>query len=183
MKYNTLKELFVGICDALRVQYGTTDLIPHQNIPQMILDISGGGSSGVPVVPLYKKQFNVTQSEGAGYISANQWLLSNDSGLYTNYEWQVLEGHYYLVCRGNNVFGDRNIPNRFRTAFFTEDVFETSANPLVGTSVRVNDSSSPLYTSDPIFKAPSDGYIVTYFSASLLNHEPVCFLLDLTDYV
>lgn len=37
MAYNNLKELFVGICDALRTKKGSTEEINHQDIPAEIL--------------------------------------------------------------------------------------------------------------------------------------------------
>ena len=41
LTYETLPALFTGICDALRVQTGGSDLINHQDIPSVIAGISG----------------------------------------------------------------------------------------------------------------------------------------------
>lgn len=42
MAYNTIKDLFKGICDAIRNKNGTTGNIPHQNIPDEIGKIETG---------------------------------------------------------------------------------------------------------------------------------------------
>lgn len=44
MKYANIDSLFKGICDAIREKDGTTELIRHQDIPERIAAISGGGS-------------------------------------------------------------------------------------------------------------------------------------------
>lgn len=43
MSYNTLPSLFKGICDAVRYKTNETGLINHQDIPQKIMSIEGGG--------------------------------------------------------------------------------------------------------------------------------------------
>lgn len=40
--YETVRDLFTGICDAIREKDGTTALISHQDIPERIGAISGG---------------------------------------------------------------------------------------------------------------------------------------------
>lgn len=42
MAYTSMKELFKGICDAIRTKDGTAGTIAHQNIPDRILDITTG---------------------------------------------------------------------------------------------------------------------------------------------
>ncbi len=42
--YETVSDLFTGICDAIREKDGTTALISHQDIPDRIAAISGSGS-------------------------------------------------------------------------------------------------------------------------------------------
>lgn len=46
MAYTNINDLFKAICDSIRTKKGTTDLIPHQNIPAEIESIESGGSSG-----------------------------------------------------------------------------------------------------------------------------------------
>lgn len=44
MSYNTLSELFKGICDAIRTKDGTSDEINHQDIPERILALESSDS-------------------------------------------------------------------------------------------------------------------------------------------
>lgn len=48
MLYETLKELFTGICDAVRAKEGTVGLIDHQDIPARITELKSapGGTAG-----------------------------------------------------------------------------------------------------------------------------------------
>lgn len=45
MTYNSLSELFKGICDAIRAKDGTSQNISHQDIPERISSIQAGGSN------------------------------------------------------------------------------------------------------------------------------------------
>lgn len=45
MSYNTLSELFKGICDAIRNKEGSTGVINHQDIPARIEAMTTSGSS------------------------------------------------------------------------------------------------------------------------------------------
>ncbi|MBP3469709.1 MAG: hypothetical protein J6K26_09370 [Lachnospiraceae bacterium] len=45
MMYNSLSELFKGICDAIRARDGTSQEINHQDIPERISSIQGGESN------------------------------------------------------------------------------------------------------------------------------------------
>lgn len=48
LTYDTLSALFTGICDAIRFKTGGSDLINHQDIPDVITNLpTGGGSSEV----------------------------------------------------------------------------------------------------------------------------------------
>lgn len=51
MAYTTSTQLFTAICNAIRAKDGTTDPIPHQDIPSRILSLSGSGGGGGTVVP------------------------------------------------------------------------------------------------------------------------------------
>lgn len=42
MAYENLKDLMTGICDAVRAKEGSSELIPHQELPERIANISGG---------------------------------------------------------------------------------------------------------------------------------------------
>jgi hypothetical protein len=42
MTYNTIQDLFTGICDSIRAKTGETDLINHQDIPAKIDAITTG---------------------------------------------------------------------------------------------------------------------------------------------
>lgn len=48
MAYTNLKDLFVGICDAIREKKGTTGEINHQDIPSEIADIQSGTDTTLP---------------------------------------------------------------------------------------------------------------------------------------
>lgn len=42
-KYETVDSLFTGICDAIREKDGTSEQIVHQDIPERIKNLNGGG--------------------------------------------------------------------------------------------------------------------------------------------
>lgn len=42
--YQSLAELFTGICNAIRSKDGTAEPIQHQDIPDRIMTLSGAGS-------------------------------------------------------------------------------------------------------------------------------------------
>lgn len=44
LTYETLPELFTGICDAIRGKTGSSDPIAHQSIPEAITNLPSGGS-------------------------------------------------------------------------------------------------------------------------------------------
>ena len=46
MAYTNISSLFTGICDAIRYKGGAAGNINHQDIPNAILNISGGGGGG-----------------------------------------------------------------------------------------------------------------------------------------
>lgn len=47
MMYNTLSELFKGICDAIREKTGDSGVIQHQEIPEKISTIEGQGEGAL----------------------------------------------------------------------------------------------------------------------------------------
>lgn len=42
MVYENIKDLMAGICNAVREKEGSTDLIPHQELPERISGIQSG---------------------------------------------------------------------------------------------------------------------------------------------
>lgn len=52
-KYNTVKDLFSAICDAVRSKTDTTDLIKHEDIPEKISSIQGSEPPEVDVSYMY----------------------------------------------------------------------------------------------------------------------------------
>lgn len=42
MVYENLKDLMTGICDAVRSKEGSSELIPHQELPERISGIKSG---------------------------------------------------------------------------------------------------------------------------------------------
>lgn len=62
LTYDTLPALFTGICDAIRAKTGGTELINHQDIPEVISQI---GSSGQKVI--YSHQTNAEPYHAANY--------------------------------------------------------------------------------------------------------------------
>lgn len=53
MAYTNISGLFTGICDAIRTKGGAVGTITHQNIPNAILNISGGGGLGCDIGFIY----------------------------------------------------------------------------------------------------------------------------------
>ena len=54
-KYETVDSLFTGICDAIREKDGTATPIAHQDIPEHIRNLSGGGANGITYINLAKR--------------------------------------------------------------------------------------------------------------------------------
>ena len=46
MIYENIKDLMAGICNAVREKEGSTDLIPHQELPERIRGIQSGSVIG-----------------------------------------------------------------------------------------------------------------------------------------
>lgn len=69
--YETVDGLFTGICDAIREKDGTTALIQHQDIPERIAAISGGG--------VVKKLSPFYTYDGGG-MKVDDGVVSNLSG-------------------------------------------------------------------------------------------------------
>lgn len=67
MTYNSVSELFTGICDAIRTKDKTTELINHTDIPNRILAINNFSivkiNSICPVVSVTISTPTVTVSE------------------------------------------------------------------------------------------------------------------------
>ena len=56
--YNTLTDLMTGICNAVREKEGSSELIPHQELPERILNLSGGGGNVSYVLPSFFANLN-----------------------------------------------------------------------------------------------------------------------------
>ena len=94
MKYKTLKELFTGICDAVRTQKGITGEIDHQEIPDEILSIASTDLSGVTataddvVSPKVFVDANGNEQTGTIPTRSSSDLMANGA------EVSVPAGHY-----------------------------------------------------------------------------------------
>ena len=71
LTYETLPELFTGICDAIRSKTGEVNLINHQDIPAAIVNIPTGGSDEL----IFDGAINP-----AAYGSASKTLTMEKSG-------------------------------------------------------------------------------------------------------
>ncbi|MCM1232335.1 MAG: hypothetical protein NC489_19615 [Ruminococcus flavefaciens] len=72
MSYNSVQELFTGICDAIRKKEGSAGKIPHQTIPSRIMGIAGGEPA------VYEMDISVDEV-GFEYIpSADMAVTEND---------------------------------------------------------------------------------------------------------
>ena len=81
MAYTNISGLFTGICDAIRLKGGAAGNINHQNIPNAILNISGGGGGGgcdLGIIYLDPDPYApVNQDSGGG---SNNVILNNGGG-------------------------------------------------------------------------------------------------------
>ena len=91
--YETLKELFVGICDAIRAKEGSTGLIYHQDIPSRIEALESGGIDDENLTPSNIKA-GVTIGEVTG-------TFTSDANAQTG---QILAGYSGYV-NGEKVAG------------------------------------------------------------------------------
>ena len=60
MAYTNAKDLMTAICDAVREREGSSDLIPHQELPKRILNLSGGGE----LIGAQSNGFNIPLKDG-----------------------------------------------------------------------------------------------------------------------
>lgn len=58
MAYTNAKDLMTAICDAVREKEGSSELIPHQELPERIRGISGGGGNVSYVLPSFFENLN-----------------------------------------------------------------------------------------------------------------------------
>ena len=58
MVYENVKDLMTAICDAVRKKEGSSGLIPHQELPERILNLSGGGGNVSYVLPSFFANLN-----------------------------------------------------------------------------------------------------------------------------
>lgn len=58
MVYENIKDLMAGICNAVRAKEGSSDLIPHQELPERIRGIQSGSVIGSSVTTYLSKPVN-----------------------------------------------------------------------------------------------------------------------------
>lgn len=76
MVYNTMKDLFKAICDAIRSKDGTTDSIPHQDIPERIMEIDSTTGVILPTIPPEKKGSESDLAEGKQLINEDGSIIT-----------------------------------------------------------------------------------------------------------
>lgn len=93
MTYTTIDSLFIGICDAIREKDGTTALINHQDIPERIAAISGGGDGGeVFTSPFYTHDGTSgmkIENMVASNFKANSAIFINEAFLPGDSTWEI----------------------------------------------------------------------------------------------
>lgn len=71
MIYNSVKELFTGICDAVRYRDGSTEQIAHQDIPSRIVNIEGSEPAVIEIdIPIDEVSFEYIPMENISEIEA-----------------------------------------------------------------------------------------------------------------
>lgn len=58
MAYENLKDLMTGICDAVRAKEGSSELIPHQELPERISCIQSGSVINSSVTTFISRPVN-----------------------------------------------------------------------------------------------------------------------------
>lgn len=160
MTYSTMKDLFKAICDAIRSKDGTTDSIPHQDIPERIMGLTStsDGSSGGNAVgnDIRKgKHAYVNGKPVEGTLDEVSKIVMNDAVVDANiieqdenfmfqaqrkYECILTENAYVLFQVNRNRFGDARPENVDFGVQFTsaEGVCMTGERPVdvdVGTDI------------------------------------------------
>ena len=77
MAYENVKDLRTAICDSVREKEGSSELIPHQELPERISGISGGG--------VFIEKYEYVNCSGYGLIT--------DIALKENHEIHVVFDH------------------------------------------------------------------------------------------
>lgn len=60
MAYENVKDLMIAICDAVREREGSSELIPHQELPERIRGIQSGGE----LIGAQSNGFNIPLKDG-----------------------------------------------------------------------------------------------------------------------
>ena len=111
MAYSTLKDLFTGICNAIRTKEGSTGIINHQDIPSRIEALESGGIDDENLTPSNIKA-GVTIGEVTGTFTSDAnatktQILEGYSG-YVNGE--MIEGSM-IDCSNTSSLSTTNITN------------------------------------------------------------------------
>lgn len=119
---------FKNIADAIREKTGGSAFITPGQMPEEILNIISGGIESIE--PLHKNLTN-------GYISGSSFRADNNSN-YNNYIFKLTESVPYIFINSNGT-------NRFRFAYFNEDIYNATAD-VSGYSCFTQDSTNQYHS-------------------------------------
>lgn len=161
MAYNTISDLFKGICDAVRLKTGTSGLINHQDIPSKISSIQTSGSTPkyqTKIVDPQPEAFDVTADVGFDALSKVTVTAAPSGGTTPSGTIYITENKTHDVAK--YAYANVNVPTSGGSGGTVTSVYEAEKHFDIS-DVRDSTNQSSIYEFTP--KYTKDGKTVCFF--------------------
>lgn len=132
--YETLPELFTGICDAIRTKTGGSDPINHQDIPSAIGAIPTGSSS-ITVIETHAKTSSNTPTSYTYTATGGDHIIVTISGTYVGSDTSgvTLNGNSVTATSSDTASGSRNaVSCVYEADVVANDIIVVTLNTSLG---------------------------------------------------